>query len=257
MKTVLPTFLVVILLGILAYARWIEPQWIEVSRYSVNASVSRKTRIAHISDLHLREMGKRESKIWALVRAAAPDAILITGDSIAENANYEAIKIFFQEIKAPLGVWSVKGNWEHWRPSENEEETYNAAGIKILNNESVQLTQNIWIVGVDDESGVPNLERALESVPENAFKIGLFHSPHFFDSSKNRFNLVLSGHTHGGQVRIPFFPPFWLPPGSGRFVAGWYQNEDSRMYVSRGLGNSILDIRFACRPELPILDLIP
>jgi uncharacterized protein len=239
------------------YAWRVEPFWIEVTRYSIKTEISKRLKIAHLSDLHIRSLGSRESKIHAILHLEKPDVILITGDSIAENGNYEALGSFLEIIQVPLGVWLVNGNWEHWRPDEKELKVYEAAGVKLLNNSAAELTAGVWVVGIDDEVGNPDLARALIGVPEKAFKIGLFHSPAFFDRSQNHFDLALAGHTHGGQVRLPFFPPLWLPEGSGRFISGWYKGGDTQMYVSRGLGNSILDIRFGSRPELPIIEVGP
>ena len=203
-------------------------------------------------------MGYRESKVLKIIQSEQPDAILITGDSIAENANYEALQVFLKNLHAPLGVWLVRGNWEHWRPNENETDAYRLANVKLLDNSAQQLIAGVWLVGVDDGmAGNPDLKKALKNIPKQAFKIGLFHSPAFFDQTDEHFNIALSGHTHGGQVRLPLLPPFWLPEGSGRFIAGWYSRGNSKMYVSRGLGNSILDIRFFCRPELSIIELGP
>ena len=99
------------------YAHWIEPNWIEVSRHSVAANIPRRLKLAHLSDLHIRSLQSRELKIQSLLAKENPDAILITGDSVAENANYEAVSRFLQGIHAPLGIWIVRGNWEHWRPN--------------------------------------------------------------------------------------------------------------------------------------------
>lgn len=155
-----------------------------------------------------------------------------------------------------MGVWAVRGNWEHWRPSDEEAQAYRSGGVRLLNNGSEQLVEDIWLVGIDDAlAGKPDVLGALRSVPSNAFKIALIHSPSLFDRSSERFDLVLAGHTHGGQLRLPLLPPLWLPDGAGRFVSGWYGKGGSRMYVSRGLGNSIVDARFFCRPELTFLDL--
>ena len=120
-----------------------------------------------------------------------------------------------------------------------------------------KLTEKVWIVGLDDEfAGNPDLAATID-VPNSAFKIGLFHSPSFFEKAFKHFELALAGHTHGGQIRIPFLPPVWLPEGSGNFVAGWYKRGRSQMYVSRGLGNSILEVRFFCRPEVALIKIEP
>jgi len=239
------------------YAHWIEPNWIDVSHHRVKIKHSKSLRLAHLSDLHIRSLGFREARILSILEKEKPDAILITGDSVAENANYLAVSIFLKQMHAPLGVWLVKGNWEHWRSNDNDEYLLESVGVELLNNSAKKLQDNIWLVGLDDETaGQPNLTQALRDVPAGALTLGMFHSPAFFDQVDQRFDLILAGHTHGGQVRLPFFPPFWLPEGSGRFVEGWYGNQVLRMFVSRGLGNSILDIRLFCRPELAIIDLV-
>jgi uncharacterized protein len=243
-------------LGLFSYAHWVEPRWIEVSYHRFREEKKKSIRIAHVSDLHIRSIGGREANLLAILEREKPDAILISGDSVDENANYRAVGDFLREMRAPLGIWLVKGNWEHWRPNEKEKELYFAAGVRFLDNSAEKLAEDVWVVGVDDESaGSPDLKKAFKGVPKDALTIGLFHSPAFFDHSSQYFNLALAGHTHGGQVRLPFLPPFWQPEGSGGYVAGWYKVGDSKMYVSRGLGTSILDIRFFCRPELPIVEI--
>ena len=199
-------------------------------------------------------MGRREANVLSILEQEKPNVILITGDSVAENANHQAVDTFLEKLQAPLGVWAVNGNWEHWRPRGRARFPH----AEPLNNSAIELTKGVWVVGIDDESsGTPDLQKAINNVHENSFKIGLFHSPSFFDQAHSSFSLVLAGHTHGGQIRLPFLPPLWLPEGSGRFISGWYSQGKAKMYVSRGLGNSILDIRFFCRPELSIIEIEP
>lgn len=85
--------------------------------------------------------------------------------------------------------------------------------------------------------------------------IGLFHSPASFDSVAGSWPLALAGHTHGGQIRLPFVKPLWLPEGSGSYVAGWYEGKGSKLYVSRGVGTAMLPLRFLCRPELALITI--
>jgi len=249
------SLLLIIPFVIFGYSYWIEPVWIEVSRHAVKADIKDSLTIAHLSDLHIRSLGSRESKILEILEQEKPNAVVITGDSVAENGNYQAVGTFLKKIRVPLGVWLVNGNWEHWRPSDEDTSIYQSAGVHFLNNSAEQLVNDVWLVGVDDElAGQPDLKSVYE-IPKNAFRIGLFHSPSFFDESSEHFDLVLAGHTHGGQIRLPFLPPLWLPEGSGRFVSGLYRKGNSQMYVSRGLGNSIIDVRLLCRPELSIIKI--
>jgi len=108
-------------------------------------------------------------------------------------------------------------------------------------------------------SGSPEIDPALDPAPANAAKLALFHSPEIFDAIASRVDIAFAGHTHGGQVRAPIVGAPWTPPGSGRFTAGWYSAEDAaaRMYVSRGIGTSVLPVRFWCRPEVAIVTIRP
>lgn len=250
---------IALLCGLFGYCHWIETQWIEVTRHSIEGDFGLKKplKLAHVSDLHIRSMGSREAKILTILEHEKPDAILVTGDSVAENSNYKAVGEFLRQLRAPLGVWLVKGNWEHWRPTEQEPSFYKSTGVHFLMNSAENLEGRIWLIGLDDElAGRPDGVKALRGVPDDAFKIALFHSPEFFEtSSSGDFDLALTGHTHGGQIRLPFLPPLWLPEGSGPFVEGWYAKGKAKMYVSRGLGNSIFDLRLFCRPEIAIMQI--
>ena len=154
-------------------------------------------------------------------------------------------------LRAPLGVFAVRGNWENWIPPGNEREHYRLARVQILVNEGAAPREDVWLAGVDDpDSGSANINAALAGAPEGALRIALFHSPGYFDTIADQVHFAFAGHTHGGQVRVPLLPPLWMPNGSGRFVAGWYeaqpgaassaptQQPAARLYVSRGVGTA-------------------
>jgi predicted MPP superfamily phosphohydrolase len=232
----------------------VEPYRIEVTHSSVQASLTRPLKIAHLSDLHTSGLGRREQHLLDLLDAEQPDVIVITGDTLTWGRHYYNIRPLLSRLHAPLGVWLVRGNWENYRPLQNEWAFYSELGIHFLLNEARPIRRDIWIAGLDDPSnGTPNLDAALRTVPQRVYVIAAFHAPGFFDNVAGRVPLVLAGHTHGGQVRLPLVPVFWLPRGSGRFLAGWYAERGSRMYVSRGIGTSFLPMRFRCRPELSII----
>ncbi|MHB8639493.1 MAG: metallophosphoesterase [Candidatus Acidiferrales bacterium] len=241
-------------------ALWIEPENIQVTHYEIqSAEVKSPLKIAQLSDLHTRGLGRPERKMLAILAREKPDVILITGDTLADPlGNYQDCLKVYQQLHAPLGVWFVRGNWENWHPVRRERQFYHDAGIHLLVNENHELRPDVWVVGLDDPySGVAHLNRALKGVPADAYTILMFHSPEYFDHAAGRVNLCLAGHTHGGQVRIPFVRPFWLPAGSGRFLEGWYAEKGSRMYVNRGLGMSDVPVRFLCRPEVTFITLEP
>ena len=266
-------------------AFWIEPDWIEATHHRIFAPLASPLKIAHLSDIHTHGLGRRERRMLALLESEEPDLIVITGDTVSNggfddifretarrlkqarpktahdqglarenDGRYEMCGEVLKHLHAPLGVWLVRGNWEHWWPVSDERKFYESVGVNFLLNAGSPVRDNIWILGFDDAVvGSPSLEAALAGVPPGAFKIALFHSPAYFERIAGRCNLAFAGHTHGGQVRLPFLRPLWLPPGCGGFLEGWYEQEGSRMYVSRGIGTSSFNVRFLCRPELAFI----
>ena len=254
---------IVLLAG--CYALFIEPYWIQVTYSDMHGDVTAPLKIAHLSDLHIVGMGRRERRLLEILDQEKPDVIVMTGDSIGQwvgayghSGDYSKAKKLYQYLHAPLGVWFVRGNWENAKPVPNEQAFYQSAGVHLLVNSGAALRPDVWIAGLDDpRSGIPNVASALAGAPANAYTILLFHSPAYFGHVEGRVKLCLTGHTHGGQVRLPFVQPFWLPGGSWPYVEGWYEGKGSKMYVSRGLGTSILPIRFLCRPEVSFVTIHP
>lgn len=243
--------------ALLGYAFWIEPYRIEVTRHEVEADVRTSLTIAHVTDLHTKGFGRREWKLVELLERERPDCIVVTGDCPVEGASPEAPAETLSKLHAPLGVIVVRGNWEIWKPLQHEDEFYRAAGTIFLLNQARRLREDLWVVGFDDEmAGKPDLS-ALKAVPHGTTALALFHSPSFFDQVAGQVPLALAGHTHGGQITLPFIGPLWIPRGSGSYVKGWYKKNGSRLFVSRGIGTSIVHARFLCRPELAILTVRP
>jgi Predicted phosphohydrolases len=238
------------------YAFWIEPYWIEVTHHNIAAPIDVPLKIAHLSDIHTSGMGRRERAILELLEVERPDIILISGDSISVPSDYPALRDLLTHLRAPLGVWLVRGNHEDWWPVEDEKAFYESTGAELLVNSNAEVRQGLWLIGFDDlYGGSPDSNRAFAGVPETAYKIALFHSPMFLDRIAGRCDLAFAGHTHGGQVRLPVIGPLWLPPFSGTFVRGWFERQGTRMYVSRGVGTSLLDVRFLSRPEVAIINV--
>lgn len=258
MRRFLPVVVAVAGLAVAIDGFFIEPFRIEVTHSSVQASLTRPLKIAHLSDLHTSGLGRRERQLLSLLDEEQPDVIVVTGDTLSWGYHYDRIRPILSRLHAPLGVWLVRGNWENARPLRNERSFYSQLGVHFLLNQAGPIRSDVWIAGLDDpSSGTPNFDAALSAVPQGAYVIAAFHAPAFFDKVAGRVPLVLSGHTHGGQVRLPLVPVFWLPRGSGRFLEGWYAERGSKMYVSRGIGTSYLPIRFRCRPELSIITVGP
>ncbi len=237
----------------------VEPSWLEVTHHLLPSKVNAPLKIAHLTDLHIEKTGRLEQRVLAVLAEESPDIVLLTGDYVAAGGNYAAALKFLSQLSAPLGVWGVDGNWEHWTGNTGEGSVVaNGSNLVMLRNQSRRIRADLWIVGVDDAvAGKPDMESAFREMPAGAFCIALFHSPSYFPLMVGKCPLNLAGHTHGGQIRLPWVKPFWLPAGSGPFVSGWYDGEGSMLYVNRGLGTSILPARLFARPEVAIIQLEP
>lgn len=215
----------------------------------------RKIKIAHVTDLHSGKIGRLEKQLFYVLVEEKPDVIFITGDLATPNGDIEEYKKLLKKFKAPKGVYFVYGNWEYWEPIKGLDQLLLDANILNLTNKTKKLDENLWLVGFDDsETGSPNLE-ILSEIPSNTLKLALFHSPQFFESLTGKINIGFAGHGHGGQIRIPFLNALWVPAGTGKFTEGWFEKAGSHLFVSRGIGTSILPIRFNCSPELAIITI--
>lgn len=225
---------------------------LEITHHQVKLSVGNsKIKIAHITDLHTKGIGRLELQLFEALGEEKPDIIVITGDLTTPGGTLDGYKNVLDKLQAPKGTYFVQGNWEHWNPTHALQNTK----IFDLTNKIHQLDEKLWITGFDDsEAGKPQLD-ILNNIPQNALKIGLLHSPEFFKKTAGKINLNLAGHTHGGQIRFPFIGPLWLPKGSGNYDQGRFEEKSTRLYVSRGIGTSILPIRFNCSPELAIIEV--
>jgi predicted MPP superfamily phosphohydrolase len=248
------------------YALNVEPGWVEVTTHTVGAGQSDRSpgpiRIVQISDLHLRRFGDREVRLTQTIRDLKPNAMVFTGDIIDRAENLALLESFLAAL-GPTPRVAVLGNWEYWSTVDLQRlrSIYEATpNSSLLVNQRVALTLNgreFEFVGLDDfTAGKPDT-RLLRSQTSAAVRVVLQHSPGLFGELNlpaNRQNQIcLSGHTHGGQVSL-FGRPFWTPRGSGSFVAGWYETPSCRLYVSRGVGMSILPIRFGARPEVAVFE---
>jgi predicted MPP superfamily phosphohydrolase len=214
-----------------------------------------KLKIAHVSDLHTKGLDNLEKQLALAISNEKPDIIVITGDLATPLGSSEGYEAVLKTLKAPKGTYFVQGNWEYWEPIQELKTLFRNNNITDLTNSYFQLDNNLWFVGFDDsEEGTPKLD-ILESIPKSAIKIGLFHSPVFFDKVAGKTQLNLAGHSHGGQIYIPMISSFWIPEGTGKYTQGWFEKNQSKLYVNRGIGTSIVPLRFNSHPELAIIDI--
>jgi hypothetical protein len=243
---------------------WYEPQALQVERIALaSSSPGRQVRLLQISDLHLSGFNRYFAKVSRQVADLQPDLIVLTGDYLEEERNIRGVLSFLKELKATHGIYAVQGNWEYWSrlEGENLRRHFAGVGVKLLINERADLEINgraLSIFGLDYPSATDYLHQLQREVDPQRFNLLLSHVPAFAHEQLNKYiNLILSGHTHGGQVRLPFLPPLYLPRYSGRFVSGFYQVSEHRipLYVSRGVGTSVMPLRLFCRPEITLFEL--
>lgn len=230
-------------------------------------------RIAHISDLHNTQIGDNNEKLLETIRKAEPDIIAITGDLIdSRNTNIEIALHFAEEAMKIAPCYYVTGNHEARIPEYDDLKSgLTGLGIVVLEDERLEiqrLGEKIAVIGVNDPSFETNylfgdaaavLRLKLQEYKnEDTYTVLLSHRPELLETyAQCGVDLVLSGHTHGGQVRIPFVGGL-VAPNQGLFPkydAGMFMKENTTMIVSRGIGNSIIPIRVNNRPEVILIEL--
>lgn len=250
----------------LAYAFVLEPSWVEVTHHrGITRQQTPRVRIAQLSDLHLHDFGRREQRVIDTLSRWQPDLLLLTGDVIDRTDTLAALSAFLKAT-GDIPKLAILGNWEHWAKIDIAalRDIYQQHGTRLLINQNTRLTLQgrvVDVIGLDDyTAGTPAATPAPQPAGDADIALLLQHSPGMFDDEtfanmlKLKLDLCLAGHTHGGQLTLLGLP-LWRPPGSGRFNAGDYPTAYCPLYVSRGIGTSILPVRFGARPEIAVFDL--
>ena len=250
------------------YGRFIERHWFEVTQLEVRlrglGSAWDGFTIVHLSDLHLEPHIYPEQMAAAVqtILALKPGMVAITGDFVTDDANtFEALAEPLRGLKADAGVFFCHGNHDVWTQPERIARALAALGFTHLDNTGLGLTRQnepLWIAGLESAwAGRPNLAAATKGRPANAPCITLVHEPDYADilSQAPLNQLQLSGHTHGGQVCLPFGIPLILPNWGKKYAKGHFHLGRHQLYVNRGLGTLGPDARFACRPEITEITL--
>ena len=251
---------------------------LEIYKYNVKSedipSEFDNFRIVQISDLHNAEFGENNEKLLLMLKQADADIIAITGDMIdSRNTDIDVAISFAQKAVNIAPVYYVNGNHESRVFGEYEKlkQGLTDAGVTILENSSADITigdETISLIGINDptfrmelvdDTTEQNIAHQLVNViPDNDnYKVLLAHRPEYFDVYAGNVDLVLSGHAHGGQFRIPFIGGL-VAPGQGFFpeyYEGSHIKENTEMIVSRGIGNSIIPFRINNKPEIIVAEL--
>ena len=271
-RVLLGAALGVLLLGGLVYVRKVEPEDVQVVPVSLVLprldAVFDGYRIAQISDIHADGWMTpgRVLSLVNLVNAEAPDLVAVTGD-FATYSRFRSLIRHASRLVAPLrrlqatdGVVAVLGNHDHKTDARTVRRVLAASGVIELHNAVLTLRrggESLYLCGVDDlKEGAPRLDRAIERLSEEGAAVLLAHEPDFADESvaTGRFDLQLSGHSHGGQVGVPLLRYPFLPKLSRKYPTGLYRVGDMFLYTNRGLG-AHPRFRFNCRPEITVFTL--
>lgn len=216
--------------------------------------------ILHITDVHLAGMAPWVEQLRAALAAVRPpDILVITGDLVTRGWQPATVDRFLSGLpEARLGRFAILGNWEHWSGATGDAWAHRLAqhGVQLLVNEAADAGP-LRIVGTDDHlAGEADVTALLDQATGPT--VVLTHSPAYFPQVVHpHVSLVLSGHSHAGQWRIPGLGVPWVPKGTGIYVAGWYQQADTWLHVSPGLGWSIAPVRLWCPPEMSRIRLHP
>jgi len=236
--------------AIIADFALVEPNWIRLRKLRL-AKDKPTHRFIHFTDLHHK--GDRKYLLSAItkINAQSPDFVCFTGD-IIEDAKFlpEALELL-QQIKSPL--YGIPGNHDYWSHASFTVigEAFAKTGGRWLMDESVSVAGGGINIAGATCSKPPKL-----TLPADQKNIVMIHYPEWVDKLGDyRFDLALAGHSHGGQVRIPFFGPLVVPFGVGRYDLGLFQTNSGPLYVGAGLGWFYLNVRFNCRPEITVIEI--
>ena len=244
-----------------------QPQALSIEKHIVPVAKipkSKEIRLIQLSDLHLRTSRGYFERVAQVVSRLSPDAIVLTGDYLEQSRNLEGVLKFLRLLHAPAGIFAVQGNWEYWArlEGENLRRQFTRANVTLLINRRRDIQIRgvaLSILGLDYPSSADQVSGLVHASSPDRFNIMLSHVP-AFDHQRldGRIDLILAGHTHGGQIRLPWLPPLYLPRFSGAFVAGFYKvgRNSTPLYVNRGLGTSALPVRCLCPPEITLFRLM-
>ncbi len=265
---------IVAILVIFPYSRFIEPNWIEVKKITIRSDKFTpelsKLKIVQISDLHTERIGYKEKKLLTIVNRLKPDIIFITGDFVTYRKNLELCLSLLRRFRAKKGVYAILGNHDYYQFHESELiPKLKAAGVNVLRHDNLQLElgngKKIWIVGLSDHYGTlarygqPHfLREAFANIPVADIKIFLTHNPDVAALGALREmhpDLILAGHTHGGQFGIEILRKYYWYAERSQYMAGLFKVNGMPLYVNRGIGTITKPVRFFARPEITVIQL--
>ncbi|MBK9313058.1 MAG: metallophosphoesterase [Acidobacteria bacterium] len=249
----------------------IEPDQLIVRQYTINLpkwpAELRGYRIAAMSDIHAGSPHIDREKLREIVskvNSTRPDLVVIAGDFVIEGIlggsfiTPEETAAALKEINAKNGIFATLGNHDWWYDGSRVRNALVDAGIRVIDNDAARINVNdtdFWLVGLGDLwEGRPDLHGTMTKIPKDVLTIALTHNPDIFTSVPSQITLTIAGHTHGGQVAIPLIGRPVIPSKYGqRFAIGHIVEKGSHLFVTPGIGTSIIPVRFRVPPEISLL----
>jgi predicted MPP superfamily phosphohydrolase len=235
-----------------ADAKWLEPNWVKTR--TIRLGTGKPTRrLVHITDIHHKGDRNYFLSVVNKINALSPDLVCFTGDLIEEKKYLDEALDIFRQVKSP--VYGVPGNHDYWSHVSFDGIAKCLAGTGgrwLQDEQHVTPDGKLNLVGLTClSSNQPPI-----TVPGATRNILLMHYPAWVEKlGPAKFDLILAGHSHGGQVRIPFYGAVFVPFGVGRYVMGLFQTLAGKLYVNPGIGWFPVPIRFNCRPEITVFEL--
>ena len=266
--------LVLLVACLVFWGFFVEPNRLVVRRQTIEIAQWPRSldglRVAVIADIHAGGWFIDEAKLRKIVEQTnqlQPEMIVILGDYVAGDGRRHQLRMapevfgpILKDLHAPLGVYSVLGNHDWWFDGFRVRRVLEQNGIKVLDNEVMRVDARggaLWLVGLADLwTRAQLVEETIAEVPAGAPLIALAHNPDIFPRLPSQVPLLLAAHTHGGQVRFPFFGSVIHPSDYGqRYAAGHVIENGHHLFVTTGIGTSILPVRFGVPPEIVLLTL--
>ncbi len=218
-------------------------------------------KIIHLSDIHhspFTGLGHIE-RVVKVANRLKPDVFLLTGDYVSHEPEYAGpVAAVLGRLKAKFGTYACLGNHDHWTDAELVTHLFRGEGINMLVNEGLRFTahgSSFWLAGVDDYMvGKTDVRAALKGSYPDEMKLLLAHNPIIFrEAVRAGVDLTLSGHTHGGQIKVRSDEKRILP--QRKLKAGLHARKNSQIYITRGIGTVVVPMRYHCPPEISLLEL--
>ena len=253
-----------ILLTLGIYALFIEPNKLQVTNYTVLDNDLSGIKIVFASDFHIKpHQQRRLEKVVEIINEQNPDLVLSTGDFVSGHLKQttmqpEDIAKGLGKIKSKYGFYTTLGNHDQWYGVKKITKALEENNIKVLHNANKKLIINgksVYIAGIQyNPENIFQISKAIDNTQKPT--ILLTHSPDEFRKIPQDYvNLILAGHTHGGQIRIPFIGALFTASSYGdKYAKGFIEEDGKKMITTTGIGTSILPIRFNCIPEIIIIE---